>query len=316
VSSVLSGSSVTDLCNRSEARLKFWDLMSTAWKGAYTILVLRFLYFGRPELAPPTEVSPSGSPTSMFIRSATGASYQDSEGPSLAGSPDSLDDLPDFLDTDAIFKDLLSEPLPSVEHDVSTSNLWPSRYEIHNGAFSALFTSFFTMHDTLDPSCLRYLLVPLLILALVSQPNSPERALCLSYFAKYKEFMKTNYPPDTATLAGSSPLGGQQLDLDISWEKLDAFSEAATYLSGNVQSSTDGGLAQGAPEWNWYDMLDHLKLSFVCKSPFPFHRSFSYLFRNSSLAQFAGASRQRLKEQLLRPFSVQSTGALNSMGSL
>jgi hypothetical protein len=198
--------------------------------------------------------------------------------------------LPDYLSAGLAINDPLSRspspmpspmpsPLPTIDHP--EPSLWPNRYQIHNDAFAALSSSFFSIHDSLSPICLRYILMPLIILALTSRKDSAERSLCHSYFARYKEFMETNYPrdppqsdPETREERSSSPCGGEELNIDIPWEKLDEFSELAEQRQRSSMGGAEGALTMGAPEWNWWDMLNHLKIDMTCKC-FVRHRSLS-----------------------------------------
>ena len=75
--------------------------------------------------------------------------------------------------------------------------------------------------------------------------------------------MAANYPRRNDTGVCPSPQGGQYLDIDIPWEKLDAYSAGVAQDSGTIQD--EGQLTVGAPEWNWWDMLNHLKLDLICK---------------------------------------------------
>ncbi|KAF2471193.1 uncharacterized protein BDR25DRAFT_313817 [Lindgomyces ingoldianus] len=266
----------------TEQRLRCWDLISTAWKGAVTILVLRYLFFGRPNLTPQSPIQRSRTPpiatraTSWFTSRGDSGLYQ--HGMETLGLGDFLEDgegnLPENLSANLNIDDPLSRgPSPVPFSEPPTSSLWGNRYEIHNEAFSALSTSFFSLYENLDPVYLRYITLPLLILALVSRDGSAERTLCFSYFNKFKQFMVTNYPPrapdanpysrERATRS-PSPQGGEQLEFDVPWDKLDAYSAAVEQgrQSGGYMQG-DGGLTAGAPEWNWWDMLNTLKMDLV-----------------------------------------------------
>lgn len=164
----------------------------------------------------------------------------------------------------------MPSPAGSVtDAQVTGPTLWSNRYGIHDEAFSALSSSFSALYDELDPTCLRYIMTPLLIFALVSRKGSPERALCISYFKRFSDFMSTVYPPGGPTSSGApSPLGGDplQLEVEVPWDKLDAFNEKTQ------QERQDSGSQQevptmGAPKWNWWDMLDYIKMEAVCKYP-------------------------------------------------
>lgn len=177
--------------------------------------------------------------------------------------------------------------LPTASVEPRAPSLWLSRYTIHNEAFSDLSTSFATLHDTFDPSLLRYIISPLLILALVSRANSPERALCQSYLANYRKFMSTTRASDDDSCGDSgnmgpvfaawSPLGGRLMERDIPWDVLDTFSELAELQRWAEGPPVDPGLIGSAPEWNWYDMLGCLKMESVCKCCLCYRHDYSCL---------------------------------------
>lgn len=198
-------------------------MISKAFKGAITILVLRYLYFGLPNLVPQSQ-------------------FRQSPIPPENACPGSTTDLP-------------------------TSDLWNRRYDIHKEAFSELVNSSFELEDYLQDACVRYVLVPLFILALVSRPGSAERALCLRYFKKFELGMVEGSDlTHDGSHAISSPVGGQTLDFNIPWDKLDAYSEVVEREQREraVYGSVALG-AESAPEWNWWYMLKHLDLKFVCE---------------------------------------------------
>jgi hypothetical protein len=148
-----------------------------------------------------------------------------------------------------------------------TSNLWRRRYELHDEAFSVLSASFFALQGKLQCACMRYVLVPLFVLALISHPSSAERALCLSYFEEFKEGMSKG---SNHTYSGArtlcSPVGGQILDFDIPWDKLDAYSETMKQKQRDyTMSGSSSRCRNSAPEWNWWYMLKELDLNFICE---------------------------------------------------
>ncbi|KAF2119142.1 hypothetical protein BDV96DRAFT_596911 [Lophiotrema nucula] len=261
-----------------EARVKNWNAISAAWKGAITILVLRYLYFGRPSLAPDVQVQRSRTPSfetnesSWYSpRNESGPYYHTSDFPDLEDS----EALPEYLNVGLEINDLLSRsPSPFPLTEPPSTMLWDKRFEIHDEAFKELSTSFFALHDTLPPICLRYIILPLCILALVSSPGSTERTVCFSYFQKFKEFMTANYPRDLSNrfprsperTKSPSPQGGEELDIKIPWEQLDAFSAVCEQQRHNAMAEDDAGVTYGAPEWNWWDMLHNTKLDMTCKS--------------------------------------------------
>ncbi|KAF2651666.1 hypothetical protein K491DRAFT_681981 [Lophiostoma macrostomum CBS 122681] len=260
-----SGDSITD------ARLRHGNSISLVWKGAITILVLRYLYFGRHELAPTSQLAGSSIDTQ-----STGSSSSRGKGPldfqSIEEYPfneyleetESPESLHDHLSAGMYLHDALSRspspmPSPVPSSTMAPTNFWQLRYQIHDEAFASLADSLFFIHDDLDPACIRHIILPLLILALVSRRDSNERELCLSYFRKYREHMAANYPPNTA----SSPQGGEQMTLDIPWERLDAYSAEMQRVRRGTLTEEGSGLSRGAPEWNWWDALNHLRLNFI-----------------------------------------------------
>lgn len=254
---------------RSEVKPESWNTICAAWKAATTILVLRYLYFGRPELTPQVH----GRSTPLLATQAgalfappeeLSAYYQSVEDSNLGEMVDDSADaenIPDYLTAGLYVDDPLSRspsPLPSPMHysEPPTSKIWDTRYDIHDEAFAALATSLTALHDNMDPVCLRYILVPVLVLALISRPQSQERALCMSFLAKYKSFMAHSAP---------SPIGGEELDFEIPWEELDAYSEMIERERRDSVVSTNAAMAKSAPEWNWWDMLKHIDFNMACK---------------------------------------------------
>jgi hypothetical protein len=193
-------------------------LVTKAWKSAITILILRYLYFGLPSLAPQ-----SHNPRSPIIDGNT--------------------------------------------TNLLTSTFWNDRYGIHNQAFSELSAGLFALRGELHYGCIRYVLVPLFVLALVSRHGSAERDLCLSYLDDFKEQMgKGSVLTPNGARAMTSPVGGEALDFDIPWGKLDAFSEAVEREKQTDSVFDRDPLCENsAPEWNWWCMLKHLDLQFACE---------------------------------------------------
>jgi hypothetical protein len=231
------------------------------------------LYFGRQELIPASQLAGSSIDTqSTASSSSRGKGTLDVQGNEEFPFSDYLEErerpesLHDHLSAGLYLHNALSRspsPMPSPVPGtvLAPTSFWQLRYQIHNEAFASLADSLFFIHDDVEPACLRFIIMPLLILALVSRRDSNERELCLSYFIKYKGFMAANYPPNTAP----SPQGGEQLQLDIPWEELDAYSDEAQRLRRDGLAEEGPGLSRGAPEWNWWDALSHLKLNLVCK---------------------------------------------------
>lgn len=238
------------------------------WKAAVTILALRYLYFGRPQLTPHSYLqrSPTPSmstPTSTFAsQNQFGAYYtEDLTMGSLVDESSDVENVSEFLTPGMYVDDTLSRspsPLPSPlqYNEPPTSQLWDRRYELHDEAFAVLATTFAAIRNNRDAAVLRYAVVPLLIFGLITRKGSEERALCESLGVAFKEHM-------AASSAG--PVGGDKLELDIPWDKLDTFSEAVERERRDSAFSTDIPMAKAAPEWNWWDMLKHTDLDLACK---------------------------------------------------
>ncbi|KAF2267582.1 hypothetical protein CC78DRAFT_541535 [Lojkania enalia] len=257
----------------TEDRLRSWDLVSTAWKGAVTILILRYLYFGRSSLALQTDnnsglinSSQTGASAWFASRDELGGYYQTVENQGISSfieDSESSEGLSDYLSSGLDLHDPLSRsPSPMPPSEPPASSLWSQRYKIHDDAFSALSSSLFALHDMLDPVCVRFIVLPLLMLGLVSRPNSPERALCFSFFAKYKENMAATHARQKARTP-PCPQGGEELQFDIPWDRLDAYSQAIEQRHQAMLVGEGEGPSQGAPEWNWWDMLNNTQLNLV-----------------------------------------------------
>lgn len=248
--------------------MKSWDMTHTAWKAAITILVLRYLYFGRPDLIPysrgrtPPFATRTG--TSSARDEELGAYYQNIERFDISlfvDEPADTETIPDYLTAGTFMSDPLSRspsplPSPSYYSEPPSSSIWNTRYDIHDEAFTTLVTALAALHDSVDAMGSRYVLMPVLILALVTRPQSKERALCLSFLAKFKSFMASASP---------GPIGGEELVFDIPWEKLDAYSEATERERRDSVVSVETPMAQSASEWNWWDMLKHTDMNMSCK---------------------------------------------------
>jgi hypothetical protein len=258
--------------------------MHTVWKAATTLLVLRYLFFGRSSLAPHSRGRPSPTPSfatrsspSFTREEELGAYFQGTEEFGISEYADESTDAdalpdPDYLTAGAYFNDPLSRspsPLPSPMHysEPPLSNIWSTRYEIHDEAFVTLFTALATLHDDVDPVNLRYVLIPIMVLALVSRPYSKERGLCFSLLADFKRFMARSAP---------GPLDVEFVNMDIPWEKLDAYSEAIEQMRRDSAGPEDVQMAQSAPEWNWWDMMKHIDLDMSCKSSYSSVRDHPY----------------------------------------
>jgi hypothetical protein len=241
------------------------DLINTAWKAAITILVLRYLYFGRSGLMPYSHGR--RSPTPSFTHQQELGAYFDSaeefDMSELVGESSDTDPVPypDYLTAGPYFTDPLSRspsPLPSPMHymEPPSSNIWSTRFSIHDEAFVTLFTALAALHNDLDSVNSRYILMPILILALITRPHSKERALCMSFLAKLSgsTASPTLHPADAEASA-----------IPIPWEKLDAYSEAIEQLRQDRPISAETLMEPSAPEWNWWDMLKHIDMNMSCK---------------------------------------------------
>lgn len=239
----------------ADSHLQHWDSIGAAWKAATTILVLRHLYFGRPELEPfssvpsPNTLDFTGLLSSFSPDQHLGAFYQGTEEPNMGG---------DYLAAGLYFDEPLSQtpspmPSPRLTTGMQPSNMWNSRYDIHNEAFHVLVSVLAEFQPYLEPATIRHILVPVMILALVSRPNSRERAICMYYFNKFEEFM---------AVPSASPVGGAKTELRLPWDKIDAYSgmfEAQSHYGAGFP------MAESAPEWNWWDMLKHIDMNMSCK---------------------------------------------------
>ncbi|KAL5121521.1 hypothetical protein ACEQ8H_000593 [Pleosporales sp. CAS-2024a] len=105
-----------------------------------------------------------------------------------------------------------------------------------------------------DSSFLRYALMPLIVLALISLPGSKERALYNALFQQFKDAMaskKSDWIPN----------GGAPIDFTIDWDLLDNYSaEVDHQLRGSV-AYLGSPLIDAAPEWNWRYMLQKIDLA-------------------------------------------------------
>jgi hypothetical protein len=240
-----------------------------------TILVLRYLYFGRSNLVPHSRrrQSPATSFSSRASPSLTRHEEVDTyfetaefefDVNDLIDNSSTADSLPDpsYLMPEPYFSDPLSRspsPIPPPAHfrDLPLYDSWDRRYDIHDEAFATLFMALAALHDSLDPANARYIMMPMLIFALVTRPGSKERALCQSFLACFKDFVASSATHPTADF--------ESFELSMQWEQLDAYSEAAEQLRYNSNSFTQAQMVRSAPEWNWWDMLKHVDTK-DCKS--------------------------------------------------
>ncbi|KAH7073583.1 hypothetical protein BKA63DRAFT_36278 [Paraphoma chrysanthemicola] len=251
------------------AEAQSWNLVFGAWRGAIAIITLRHLFFGLPDPETPANLSRSPTPTpptSDAMQSAfyhqSDDSYQSTNEATTSFSFDGeMEDYfgPEYLSAESQSGESMwsrgPSPLPSPRssHDPITFDYWSRRYEIHNEAFAELSNSLFALSIVEDISYLRYALLPLVILALVSRPGSHERALCFSQFERFKQFMAYES-------AGPTPIGGSPLDFDIRWDLLDAYSTEMEQFRGQDLVYLEPELRDSAPEWNWLHMLKRINL--------------------------------------------------------
>lgn len=226
--------------------MKYWDLVGEAWKAAIIILVLRYLYFGRPELVPPPQAPETEAELSF--------SDQYPETWRANQFYESADQ--DYLTAGTYFGNSLSRspspmPSPRLLTDSTGSNIWETRYDIHMEAFSTLSSTLDALRPHLGPASFGLVLLPVIILGLVSRPSSEERELCQWYISKFLEPMAST---------SLSPTSDETLGFEIPWEKLDAYAEIAEKQRGEEEAAME----DSAPEWNWWDMLKHIDLDLSC----------------------------------------------------
>tara|TARA_R110002003_G_scaffold1048_16_gene22284 strand:- start:2236 stop:2958 length:723 start_codon:yes stop_codon:yes gene_type:complete len=237
------------------------------------IITLRYLYFGLPDPELPAYLSRSPTPTPPASDSAQPTFYHQSDDSlqsiNEAAASFSFDEnLEDYFSHEHLSPEPQSSdpiwsrgpsPLPSPRSSSEpiTFDHWSRRYEIHNEAFAELSNSLFALSTIEDISYLRNALLPLMILALVSRPNSNERALCLGQFERFKQFMAYES-------AGPTPIGGSPLNFDIRWDLLDSYSAEMEQLRGEDLVYLEPELRGSAPEWNWFHMLKRINLTNCC----------------------------------------------------
>jgi hypothetical protein len=218
------------------------------------------------------------SPTPSFAQSSSSASRADEIGVYYQSIEDLdvneyVDDstdteaMPDYLTAEMYLNDPLSRspsplpsPLPLQYSEPPPPSTWNMRYDIHNEAFVSLVAALAALHDDGPPLGSRYVLMPVLILALVTRPGSKERDLCVSFINKFKSSMAS---------VSLDPTGGEELDLNIPWDKLDAYSDLVEKERRDSVGSAETLMPQSAPEWNWWDMLKHTDMNMSCKCSLP-----------------------------------------------
>ncbi|CAO2648291.1 Nn.00g075580.m01.CDS01 [Neocucurbitaria sp. VM-36] len=253
-----------------------WNLIFRAWKSAITVVVLRHLYFGLPNPELPSQ-SRSPTPSIAEPRAAHLALFNEpilplevrdrtDAGPSFEENPGAYYELGHLEPAHHLADSISRTPSPLFSSRSSTDNIsldfWNRRYEIHNEAFSDLSSSLLTLAEDSNPEYLRYSLVPFMILALVSRSRSPERALCLGCFDRFKRYMLEAAGSGLANGA-PSPVGGHTLDFDVPWDKLDIYSEELETERRESTVFVENQLRGSAPEWNWWYMLKRLELKTI-----------------------------------------------------
>lgn len=245
-----------------------------------TLVVLRYLYFGlpNPDISSYRSRSPTPSigeqtmnqPPVLFDEPFDFTQDNESSDPAYSVEEDFHGhNEPSHLSADFYVTEPISRtPSPMLSSRRSTDNIslefWNRRYELHNEAFMDLSSNIMAIAENLDPEYLRYSLMPILILALVSAPNSPERALSITCYEQFKKYMADTRNSD-ANSAVPQPVGGSPLDFNIPWDRLDAYSEVVERERRESVVFVDTDLYGSAPEWNWWYMLKAVQLDVMCK---------------------------------------------------
>lgn len=244
-----------------------------AWRGAMTVVVLRHLYFGLPHAEMASSLSQASTP--MMQAQTLGHDLSFSSGNELlqdANAPmtgyqseevvDSYFDL-GRLSPEAHFTDSISQtpsPLPSPRPSNETIEFdhWSRRYQIHNEAISELCGNLTALVTYGHVSFLRHAILPLLVLSLVSRSRTFERTASIDLFVQFKRYM--------ASMASTpTPIGGPQMELNVPWGRLDAFSAEVEQQRFESMVYVEDELHNSAPEWNWRYMLQHTKIDTACK---------------------------------------------------
>jgi hypothetical protein len=248
-----------------------WNLIFSAWRGATAIVTLRYLYFGLPdpELSLPIVQSSATPPHAQTTDEALSYNIfdeflQDMDDATTSYDPE--EHTPSYTDSEHLsyMSDPISRtpsPLPPL-HPIDaniTSEHWHRRYEIHNDALSELVSSLSALSTHENSSYLRYVLIPLIVLALVSRPESTERAL---YLGQMESFQRSMAQESTKT---PNPIGGLVPGGQIPWDRLDAYSMDMEQQRRDSIGFGSTGLYNAAPEWNWYYMLKHINLTTICE---------------------------------------------------
>lgn len=242
-----------------------------------TVVVLRYLYFGLPYVETASSLSQASTPMMQAQTLGQNLNFnsvdeflQDASAP-LTGyqSEEVVDSYFDLerLSPEAHLHEPLSQtpsplpsPLPSPRPSNETIEFdhWIRRYQIHNDAVNDLCSSLTSLAAIGHGSFLRHTIIPLLILSLVSRSGTFERKSSIDLYEQSKRYM--------ASMASiPNPLGGPPMELNIPWDRLDAFSaevdqqrfESAVYVEDELHNS--------APEWNWRYMLQRTEINTACE---------------------------------------------------
>jgi hypothetical protein len=249
-------------------------LIFSAWRAATAIVTLRYLYFGLPDpdLSSPFVRSSATSPNAQTTDEALSYNVFDEflhDVDDATTSFDPEEHTPSYTDSEHLSSEVYMSdpvsrtpsPLPPLHPTDANITLehWHRRYEIHNNALSELVSSLSALSTIEDNSYLRYVLLPLTVLGLVSRPGSLERAL---YLGQMESFQRSMVQESTTT---PSPIGGLVPEGHIPWDLLDAYSME---MEQQRRDSTGFGsieLDNAAPEWNWYYMLKRVNTISICK---------------------------------------------------
>ncbi|KAF2033408.1 hypothetical protein EK21DRAFT_86217 [Setomelanomma holmii] len=239
----------------SATETQTWNLVFSAWCGALAIITLRYLYFGLPDPEIPAHLSRSPTPTPPTSDLSQPATHYQSD-----DAFQSMHEASEGYQFEGEVEDYFGLEHLSPESQ-SSEPIWsrapsplPSPRSINEPvAFDHWTRRLFALSIVEDISYLRYALLPLMVLALISRPNSNERALCLGQFERFKQFMAYER-------AGSTPIGGSPLDFDIRWDLLYAYSAEVEQLRGEDLVYLEPKLRGSAPEWNWFHMLKRIDL--------------------------------------------------------
>jgi hypothetical protein len=234
--------------------------------------VLRYLYFGLAEREMPSQTSrsqtltPTGHEKYPTFEHDNGRDTPQNRGfvtttDQMAGGQSYFE--PRHWSPEAHMSDSFSAtPSPLLSPRPSNENItfdhWKRRYDIHNDAVSELYDSLAFLHTLDDASFLRYVMLPMVVLALVSLPGSHERALYGMLLQRFKDSM-------SSLRRDTNPIGGSSIDYDISWDALDGYSAEIKQQLRNSTGYVEPILKNAAPEWNWRHMLKRINLTSACK---------------------------------------------------